>query len=116
MNIEKILFMRKTNSRKQRGFKVWNHYPVTMFCTLDQFILVLFDMDTIGLTKIEDHNTIQLDLDSLMAQYPPEPGQRVLEDGTTETFTIPGYFDEECVSSHVNPPLITIDDVTWEGK
>ena len=111
MNIQIWPFMR-TDCSRLRGQSATSPHEKGKRYTIDKFILVMVDVDSLDTAKIDQY---ALDLDSLMIQYPDEQATRTItdEDGkeVVEEYAEYGYFSELGVSSFEDAPLITVDDL-----
>ncbi len=114
--MNKVLFSRLNNRRTPRGYAVNFPYPMDMSCSIEPFIVVQIDMAEIDMQSISKPETIRLKMDKLMKQYPPTSETYEDENGETQTRITAGYFDLDGVSRHDNPPVITVDDLVWDGK
>lgn len=108
-NMINVYFIRDNGKRQQRGYIA--DVPYNGVCNYTKpFIIIQVDESTIPEEWLND-NTIHLDLDKLMNDYPNKIEEYVDEDGEVHEKVIYGYFHEHGNSVCVDAPIITINNV-----
>jgi hypothetical protein len=103
-----VAFMRKDLGKK-RGYAA-DQPTNKKFQYVDPFIIVQTDEANLSEDLIYDE-TVRLNLDKLMAEYPSTTEEYEDENGDTQTRTVHGYFHLEGRSDTENPPVITLSDI-----
>ncbi len=112
---DKMMFMRDDYARK-RGQVVTTPFPLNAnLGTLKYFIVVQVDLNGFDKSSIKNQGSIELKLPQLMKRFPDTEETYIDEDGNEQKRTIYGYFDKLGVSTNEGV-LITLDDLSWEGK
>ena len=103
----------KTKVPKQYIFKKPQRYEITDYSKIDeQYTKVRTNqLRNASNTSQQKDETIRLDLNKLMAQYPNSTEQYEDEEGNMQNRTVYGYFHEQGRSVVENCPVITINDV-----
>lgn len=113
--IKQLVFMRVDRNRK-RGQICTTPFPQGYnIGTDDSFIVVDIDLTGFDEKSIADPSTVELAFPPLLARYPDTEEQYTDEDGNEHTRTVYGYFSERGNNSG-DTPMVTLDDLTWEGK
>ena len=103
-----VYFMRKDAGQPRGGIA---DIPTNAPCPyVDPFIIVQSD-ETKFPEGILTDDTVRLDLDKLMAQYPDTTEEYTDEDGNVKSRTVYGYFSEYGQSVVQDSPIITLSDI-----
>ncbi len=113
--INQLVFMRTDRNRK-RGQIAGHPFAQNQNIGSDKyFITVDIDLTDVDISVIEDVTSIELILPPLLAKYKDVEEQYEDENGDMQSRTIYGYFSELGNNSG-ETPMITLNDLTWEGK